>query len=257
MLLALFLGGFAVYLFGLSGVAQKRDQTRLYSQLRNELSLAIAPTGATKPGDPVAILDFPSLGVQDMVVVEGTTPENLMLGPGLVRDSPLPGQAGVSQIYGRVVTFGGPFSILTRLRRGDLIKATTSQGVATYKVAALGSSAEQVSDPAPNRLILLTAGSSFVPTYYSYVDADLVSTAQAEPGGLPPIYSDELPLKGDDGALVITLLWALALAGVSVGATFAAARWAPWPAYLSAAPIVIVVAWNLYRALAAVLPNVY
>ena len=37
-----------------------------------------------------------------MVVVEGTSPENLMYGPGLVRSSPMPGQGGVSEIYGRL-----------------------------------------------------------------------------------------------------------------------------------------------------------
>ena len=44
---------------------------------------------------------------------------------------------------------------------------------------------------------------------------------------------------------------------VSVGATVAAARWTPWPAYLAAAPLVLIVLWNLYQSLAALLPNVY
>jgi len=257
LLLSALLIGFAFYLFGFSSIQEGRDQTRLYGQLRYELGQAIAPTGATTPGSPVAILNLPTIGVKNLVVVEGTTPENLMLGPGLVRDTPLPGQGGVSVIYGRLASFGAPFSRLGRLRVGDEFKVTTSQGIATYKVAAFGSSGELVSDPAPNRLILLTAGSPYVPTYYSYVDADLVSNVQPEPGDLPPIYSDEVALAGDSGALVIALLWALALAGVSAACTVAAARWTPWPAYLAAAPIVIVVVWNLYRCLAAVLPNVY
>jgi sortase A len=257
LLLSAFLLGFAAYLFGFSSISESRDQTRLYSQLRYELSQAVAPTGPTAPGTPVAILDFPTVGVKNLVVVEGTTPENLMLGPGLVRNSPLPGQAGVSEIYGRLVSFGAPFSKLGQLHVGDEIKATTSLGVSTYRIAAFGDSSNLVSDPAPNRLILLTAGSPYVPTYYSYVDADLISTVQPQPGNLPPIYTDETALSGDTGALVIALLWALALVGVSAGCTIAASRWAPWPAYLAAAPIVIVVVWNLYRSLAAVLPNVY
>jgi len=257
LLLSVLLLGFAAYLFGFSSIQEGQDQTRLYVQLRNELSQAVAPTGPTMPGAPVAILDFPSIGVKNLVVVEGTTPENLMLGPGLVRSSPLPGQGGVSEIYGRLASFGAPFGKLGGLRTGAEIKAVTSQGISTYRVAAFGDSSELVSDPAPNRLILLTAGSPYVPSYYFYVDADLVSNVQPEPGNLPPVYSDETALAGDSGALVIALLWALALVGVSAACTVAAARWAPWPAYLAAAPVVMVVVWNLYRSLAAVLPNVY
>jgi hypothetical protein len=56
---------------------------------------------------------------------------------------------------------------------------------------------------------------------------------------------------------VDTLLWGLALAIVSVGTTVAAVRWKPWPTYLAAAPLVLIVLWNLYTSLAALLPNVY
>jgi hypothetical protein len=96
-----------------------------------------------------------------------------------------------------------------------------------------------------------------VPTYYSYLDADLVSTVLPQPGGLPAIFTDETALAGDNNALFLAFLWALVLVGVSALATFAAVRWAPWPAYLAAAPVVLVVVWNLYHALAAVLPNAY
>ena len=34
-------------------------------------------------------------------------------------------------------------------------------------------------------------------------------------------------------------------------------RWSPWLAYLSVAPIALLVLWNLYQNLAALLPNVY
>jgi sortase A len=257
LLLSVFLIGFALYLFGLSAIVESRSQASMYSQLRNELGQATAPTGPTTSGAPVAVLDFPTIGIKNLVVVEGTTPENLMHGPGLVPNSPLPGQGGTSEIYGRLATFGAPFSHLGQLAVGAEIKAVTSQGVAIYKVAAFGDSSHEVIDPAPNKLILLTAGSPYIPTYYSYLDADLVSSVQPQSGIVAPIFTDETPLAGDNDALVITLLWALALAGVSAVSTYAAVKWAPWPAYLTAAPIVIVVVWNLYQNLAAVLPNVY
>jgi hypothetical protein len=180
-----------------------------------------------------------------------------MSGPGLVRSSPMPGQAGVSEIYGRVATFGGPFSQLSQLKAGDEIIAFTALGKSTYRVAGFGDSGHLIVDSSPNRLILLTAGSAIVPTYYKYLDADLVSTVQPEPGGLPAVFADETALAGDTNALFLAFLWALVLVGVSALATFAAARWAPWPAYLSASPVLLVVIWNLYHALAAVLPNVY
>jgi hypothetical protein len=262
-LLGLFLLGFAAYLYGLSGVQEHRVQSTMYATLRYQLSQGTAPTGRTNsgalipPGTPVAILNIPAIGIRDLVVVEGTSPENLTLGPGLVRDSPQPGQGGVSEIYGRAATFGAPFGALARLRPGDTIKAITSQGIATYRVEALGGSRLQVNNPAPNQLILLTAGSAVVPAYDTYVDADLASAAQPEPGGLPAIFSDETPLSGDSGALILTVLWGLALAGLSAAATFGVIRWRPWPTYLAGAPVLLLVLWNLYQSLSALLPNVY
>jgi hypothetical protein len=51
--------------------------------------------------------------------------------------------------------------------------------------------------------------------------------------------------------------WGVALALVSAGATYAAARWPPWVCYLALAPVALVVLWNLYQSLAALLPNLY
>lgn len=257
MLLGMFLLGFAGYLYGLSGVQEARSQTVLYKQLQNELANGVAPVGPTTPGTPVAILDIPAIGLHDLVVVEGTTSQNLALGPGHLRDSPLPGQAGMSVIYGKRATFGAPFSRLVELRPGDKIIAITGQGTSSYTVGALGDSHRMVEDPSPNRLILLTAGSSSVPTYYVYADADLTSAAKPSPGNLPDISTQETALSGDDLVLAMTTLLAMALALVSVGGTVAANRWSPWLAYLSAAPVALVLLWILYENLAALLPNVY
>jgi sortase A len=256
-LLGVFVLGFAAYLYGVSGIQEGRSQATQYKDLSNELGNALAPVGPTTPGAPVAILDIPSIGVRDMVVVEGTSSENLMLGPGHLRDTPLPGQGGTSVIYGRRATFGAPFSRLAQLRPGDKITTITGQGTSSYTVQALAGSRLLLEDPAPNRLILLTAGSDTVPTYYMYVDADLTSTAQQSPGDLPDIGPQETALSGDSNALVLTTLWGMALALVSVGGTVAAMRWSPWLAYLSVAPIALLVLWNLYQNLAALLPNVY
>jgi len=257
ILLTVVLLGFVGYLYGLSGVQEARTQTTLYQRLQDELANQVAPLGPTTPGAPVAILDMPSIGVRDMVVVQGTSPETLTLGPGHLRDTPLPGQAGVVQLFGRRATFGGPFALVPRLRPGDIIRTITGQGQSTYRVAALGSSWTQVRNPAPNQLILLTASSPYVPAYYTYVDANLVSTAHPGPTAARSMSGSEIALANDVGALVLALVWALALALISVVGSIAASRWSPWAAYLAAAPVALAVLWNLYQNLAMLLPNVF
>ncbi len=257
LLLGGFLLGFAGYLHFLSGRQEARSQFTLYQRLGIELGGQVAPLGATAPGAPVAILNIPAIGLRNEVIVAGTSPENLMLGPGHRLDTPLPGQAGVSQVYGRRATFGAPFGAVPQLRRGDVIRVTTGQGISTYSVVATGGSARLIENPAPNQLLLVTAGSDVVPRYYFSVDADLISPVKAGPAGLPAVYSDETALSSDSGALVLALLWGLALVIVSTAGTAAAARWSPWLAYLATAPVALAVLWNLYQSLAALLPNIY
>lgn len=257
LLLATVVLGFAGYLYGLSGVQEARSQSLMYTRLQIQLANQVAPLGPTAPGSPVAVLSVPGIGIRDMVVVEGTSPENLSLGPGLLRDTPFPGQAGVSVIYGRRATFGAPFARLARLRPGQLIRVITGQGASTYTVAAVSNSTRVIEDPAPDRLVLLTAASPVIPGGYLEVDARLTSTPHPGPGVVSVINAPELPLAGDGSALILTVGWGLLLALVSAGGTVAASRWSPWAAYLGAAPLALAVLWNLYQSLSALLPNAY
>jgi sortase A len=257
ILLGVFLFGFLAYLFGISGVQEARAQSNAYATLRAQLGQQVAPLATTTPGAPVAILNIPAIGIKNMVIVEGTSPENLELGPGHVRNTPLPGEFGVAQIYGRRATFGAPFGRLGELHRGDKVKIITGQGTSSYTIIAKGDSSHLVKDPAPNRLLLLTACSATVPSSYCYLDAELTSTPQQDPGGRPLITAAETPLSGDTSVLVLTMVWGLALVIISVAGTVAAARWSPWLAYLATAPLALAVLWNLYQSLAALLPNVY
>jgi sortase A len=269
LLIAVVALGFIGYLYGLSDVQEARSQAILYQQYQLELANQVAPLGPYGPnglnaargptpsGSPVAILNIPSIGIHDMVVVQGTNPENLMVGPGHRPDSPLPGQPGVVQIYGRRATFGAPFSRLSELRPGDVIIAVTGQGTSIYSVAAAAYSDKIIEDPAPGRMLLLTASSSTVPTYYYQVDADLTSTVRASPGVARAVYASELPMANDTTNLAMAMVWSLALAGVAAIGTVAAARWSPWGAYLAAVPVAMAVLWNLYENLAALLPNLY
>jgi sortase A len=257
LLLAVLTVGFVGYLLGISRIQEASAQRRLYSTLAGELGQDIGPLGPTRAGAPVAVLDMPRIGMADMVVVEGTTPENLTAGPGHLRNTPLPGQLGLSVIFGRRVTFGAPFARLGSLRPGDKITAITQQGKSVYKVVAVGDSQHPVKDTTLNRLVLLTTSSPNVPTYYLEVDADLVSTVHNGPVQMPVIGPSEQALAGDSGALVLTMVWGLALMIVSIGAAVGAARWSPWPVYLTVAPAVLAIVWNLYENFAALLPNLY
>lgn len=257
-LLATVLLAFVGYLYFLSGVQEARAQTTLFAKLQGELGQAIAPLGSTTPGAPVAILNIPSIGIHDTVVVEGTSPENLTDGPGLLRDTVLPGQAGISVIFGRRATFGAPFARLPQLRNGDIITAVTGQGVSAYEVISVSSSARPVPfSQINNQLLLVTADSSLTPAHYVEVEAKLTTAAQQEPGGLPPIAPAEVALGRDAYALIPAMAWAIALAVVAFTGSFLAVKWARWPAWIAATPVLIAIIWNLFQAVSALLPNLY
>ena len=272
--------GFVGYLYFLSGVQEARAQTTLYARLQGELAQATAPTGPVIPGHPASpatsprcratrwrCSSIPAIGISNMVIVEGTTPENLTLGPGHLRDTPLPGQAGVSVLFGRGATFGAPFGNLPRLKKGDLITTTTSQGEARYQVIAVSDSSKPVPfSEIPNQLLLVTADSRIAPAHYieveaKFLDAVVAGTAQATPfpesGYLPSVSAAQTALGRDLYALIPAMAWAIALAAAALLGSFLGARWARWPAWIVAVPVLVAIIWNLYQTLSALLPNLY
>lgn len=255
---ALLVFGLLLYLLGLSSLSEARVQDTMAKSFTRALGQAVAPVGPTGEGEPVAILDIPRIGLRHAVVVEGTTARDLTRGPGLLRDSVLPGQAGISVVYGKRATFGAPFAHLMRLDRGDIVTVTTGQGVARYRVESFGDSTHLPPNPAPDQLVLMTANSPLDPTAVVDVSATLVSPARPGPGGLPVIGPDEHQLAGDPaGSLVPLLLWSQAFLLLSVVATVASHRWSRWPAYLACAPVMVAVLWNVYENVAGLLPNMY
>jgi sortase A len=252
-----FVAGFLGYLFGLSGFSEAHAQSTMYKSFAAELSQALAPTGPAKEGTPVAVLNIPEIGLRNAVVVEGTTSRDLALGPGHVRASALPGEVGSSFIYGKVATFGAPFAHLMQLREGDLITVADGQGVARYVVHSFGTSRHPAVDGSPNRLVLMTANSPYIPTSAVQVSADLVSTPQPNPEDWPSITPQEEYLASDTASLIPLLLWSQALLVTVVAATIAAHRWSRWQTYLLAAPVVIAVTICVYQNLAGLLPNIY
>lgn len=260
--------GFLANLVIVSQLVHARDQEVLYSNFRSELANAIAPVGQTDingalltPGSAIAILEIPDLGMKE-VVVEGTTSTVLQSGPGHKRDTALPGQPGVSVIYGRQAAFGGPFGQLEILQPGMRILATTGQGTAEYEVADVrrpGDPVPAVLEAGQGRLTLVTAmGPRFMPTDILRVDANLVTDPQpVPPRVLTPAAMDpaEQAMAGDPAGLVPLLLWLQLLLVIVVGALWLLLRWGKWQAWLVAAPTLLFVGIMASMSATQLLPN--
>ena len=256
-LIGLLLIGFIAYLYGLSGLAEAHAQSTLYKTLAGQLGAATAPVGSAPEGDPVAIVAIPDLGISGLVIVEGTTSADLTHGPGLLPGSAFPGQSGVSVVYGRASTFGGPFAHLMQLNRGDRITVVTGEGTSTYSVESFGDSAHPAKNPAANQLVLYTAGSAVLATGYEQVTADLVSQPMASSGGRGTAGAREAPMAGDGGVAIPLILWAEALIVVVLGALVLTRRWSAPMVLLYATPVALAVTWAVYENLAVLLPNLY
>lgn len=258
LLLVLLAVGFFVYLYGLSGLSEARAQTTMFQSFTGQLSQALAPVGPAKEGAPVAVLSIPAIGLRDVVVVEGTTSRDLTRGPGHVRASALPGQQGVSFLYGKSATFGAPFGKLMNLNRGDRITVITGQGTSTYVVESFGTSSRPAPADSANRLVLESAQPALVPSGAVQVSADLMTPPQPNPGGWPDITAAESYMATDIGDSMIPLmLWTQVLLVAIIAGTVSTNLWSRWPAYLVTAPVMIALLWCVYENLSGLLPNLY
>jgi len=243
-----------------------RDQLVEYAQLRGELANGIAPVGGydyegnpLPSGAPVALLNIPAIGV-DEVVAQGTSSEVLQSGPGHERDTPLPGQAGVSEIYGREATYGGPFQHIDELTPGETFTVTTGQGVSMYEVIDVrhAGSPEHSTVAGQGYLILATAdGAAFMPGDVTWVDAELKTAVQPNPGGavVPPMNAIESPLAGDTGAGTAIFFWSELLIAAVIGTALLSRRWGTLQTWLVAAPVLLYFGLSLADQIARTLPN--
>lgn len=285
-LLAVLVFGFAGYLVLLTPIEQDANQDVLYSQLRGPIAEGIPPyAGADVSADglierevpeiyddgedvlipagaPIAVLQIPRLDLTQ-VVVEGTSSGDLRSGPGHRRDTVLPGQTGVSLVYGRSTTFGGPFQRITDLREGDRLTVVTFQGEFTYEVEGVRRDGDPLPDIEPvsdggSRLTLVTAegANPFQPENTVFVDALLQGDAQPAAQRPAVIPREERSLASDRPALLPLVLWMQALAVLAVGMAWARSRWGRWETHLVGLPAVLAVVWNTYESAARLLPNV-
>jgi sortase A len=252
---------FVLYAMLLSGFQQNRNNSVLYSQLREGLSGATTPIGGIiAPGTPIALLESANGGIGKLVVVEGTSPSDLRNGPGHLRDTPLPGQVGVSVLYGRSLTYGGPFGHVTGFRAGQTIGVTTGQGQFTYVVDRV----RRAGDPLPtplatggSRLLLeTTSGRGLSATSLVYVDATLKGSAvQAPSGRLAATPTNERAMAVDHTGLIKLVLWLQALLLLGVLIVWARARWGLAQAWMVGLPSLIAVLWGTTGNVMMMLPN--
>ncbi len=178
---------FLINFFVISPLSHSTTQTTLKSAFAAQTSLATAPTSerdfrnrALANGAPVAQLVIEKIGL-DEIVVEGTDSNTLRSGVGHRRDTVLPGQEGMTVLFGRAWSYGAPFGQLASLKVGDEIVTYTGQGKATYKITGMRRAGDQGLAPVKvgsNHLVLTTAeGEFFTPTSVLRVDAELEGTA--------------------------------------------------------------------------------
>jgi sortase A len=247
--------------FGLwfSGLSHARSQVGLQRRFRAELGSLSAPvSGLIKPGSPVAVLEIPSIGVNE-VVVEGARSGQMRAGPGHVVGSALPGQPGNAVIAGRRTLYGGPFKHLNSLEPGERIVVTTGQGKSTYRVMSDPKSYGAVhgsvfGDYGDNRLTLFTADPPLRASRRLVVTAKLVELPYEATELRRTLDAEGLGLTGERGSIAMALVWLELLVGLLLLAAFAMARWSRWTAWVVFVPALALFTWLFFEHAVQLLP---
>lgn len=265
MLLSTLLLGLLVNLMLVSQVQHWTAQHRLYGQLRLSLAEGSVPVGQlgvdgklVAPGTPIALLTIPRLGVHE-VVVEGTTSAQTKQGVGHRRDTPFPGQAGVSVLMGRASAYGGVFGQLGRLTAGDTFSVRTGQGLSTYRVDGPrnGTVQRPVLDGQHARVTLITAvGGPFQPRRVLRVDAEQTSKVLPRPPApITQVSASEQAMAGDpDRTFSLSWLGEL-LVLTAVAGVWSWQRWSHAGTWIVFAPLLIAVGLACADRVTDLLPN--
>ncbi|HEX9124081.1 MAG TPA: sortase, partial [Actinomycetota bacterium] len=176
---ALGIGGYLAWQLWGTGLTTQRLQSELRRGFEKKIDTR-APGSAPAtpiriPGGAVAILQIPRIGL-DMVVVEGTSTEDLKKGPGHYADTAFPWQdQGRVGIAGHRTTYLHPFFDLDRMRPGDRIVLQTEYGTYRYQVTRVfvtapddGSVLDQTRRPT---LVLTTCNPRYSASQRLIVDA--------------------------------------------------------------------------------------
>ena len=264
-----------------TGLAEARSQERLRSDFLDEL--AAAPTAEDPPdaaaappppppplpGDAVALLRIPKIGLEK-TVVEGVGVEALKEGPGHYPSTPLPGQPGNAAIAGHRTTYGAPFFRTDELEAGDVIEVTTRQGEFTYRVRekriVLPTQNEVLAPTAQNLLTLTTCNPKYSAAQRLIIISELVeapAAPAAAPGpsteaelaeAVPGEALDDPSVSGDPAARTPVLLWGLATAVAGILTWALSRRWGRLPAYSMGTPVFLMLLFAFFENFARLLP---
>jgi sortase A len=259
----------------LPSVVDGGDQGERGAASRRAPSAVAAPIPPPpSPGEPVATLRIPKLGL-DKVVVEGTDVDSLRKGPGHEPGTPMPGEPGNAVIAGHRTTYGAPFYRLDELAPGDPLSLDTPSGGVDYVVTG-----SQVVEPddvwileptEDDRLTLFTCTPRFSAAQRLVVTARLVgspvttvappeppASSMTEPAPTPasppprPVGGE---LAAPTGSVPVAVAWSLAAALTAAVVWAAGRRYRRLVAYPLGAPVVAVVLFRAFERIAELLPS--
>ncbi len=259
-------GSLFLQLVVVSRVQHISSQNQAFDEFRSNLANGSMPTGPAGEdrrelagGTPVAYLEIPSIGLSE-VTGEGTAAGDLYRGPGHQRNTPLPGQFGVSVIQGRRLLYGGPFGHLDKLAVDDEVRVTTGQGTFEFLVVSIRRAGDLAPEPpasGTSRLVLATAdGWALMPDDVLRVDAELIGTAVGGPSVVGVTRPEERLLAGDTSTLWVLAIWLQALIAVVLAAMWAWTTWGRAQAWVVFVPPTLLIGLAAAGEIARLLPNV-
>ena len=249
---------FVVFALFLSDLPHARSQIGLQHRFRDELASSSAAVGGAIPtAAPVADVQADTIGLHE-VAVQGSRSSQLREGPGHVVGTPLPGQPGNAVLAGRRTLYGGPFGRLGALHRGDLIRVTTGEGTATYRVVSIAHLAAGdgsfVQNHGDNRLTLFTSDSAWTASGRLVVSARLRGNPLPATTLTRELDADGLGLTGQRDAAPYMLVWLQLLAAAALVTAYAASRWSAPRVWLVFAPVLAMTTWLFFESFVRLLP---
>ncbi|MBI2710239.1 MAG: class E sortase [Actinobacteria bacterium] len=228
-----------------------------------------APAGPTalppppSAGAPIAILQVPSIGI-DEVVVQGAGAAQLRSGPGHDPSTSMPGEPGASAIAGARVGYGGPFRALDRVRRGADVFVTTWAGRFRYEVESVAVVRSGEPDPVRaerpwSSLVLLTSAPRFLATQRLAVVARLRTRPLTGPLATKPSALQPGPgaFGGARGGVVPLVLRSQLLVVAFFVSRRLYRRWLRWPTYLLTSPVLLALLIGVFESLGSLLPATF
>lgn len=240
--------------YGLGPLFESRHQRALLRQARADIAHAVGEQqslfgGQERPraaelGEPVAILQVPRLGLQQ-VVAEGADPARTQAGPGHVPGTAGPGQPGNSAVVARRYGFGAPFRGLGSLRPGDNIIISTTQGQSVYTVRSVATRQSFAHGdpyaPSTDDRLTLVSSSSAAP-WEGRHGIVVVAVMSGLPYPATPQGGRSHLQNGrhsDTSAVAQIVLYGVMFGAAAVGAVLLYRRWLSLSTYLITAPIML------------------